>query len=153
MHGKLLYIQCDNDEAPSLAAYDKRSGEEVWRVPRDENSNWATPYIWANSPRTELIAAGGTAMRSYDPNSGKLLWQLEAGGRTASTPVSEGDTLYVDSYDRLTGMRGVLVAIKPGAEGEISRDAGEASAHHIAWSAPMKGNRIASPTICNGLIY
>jgi outer membrane protein assembly factor BamB len=153
MYGDMVYIQCDNDEASSLTAFNKRNGEEVWRVPRDENSNWATPYIWRNTLRTELVTAGGTAMRSYDPKTGKLLWQLEGGGRTASTPVSDGERLYVDSYDRLTGMSGMLIAVKPGAAGNVAIDGDETSARAIAWSAPMKGNRIASPTVCQGFIY
>jgi outer membrane protein assembly factor BamB len=148
-----VYLQCDNDEASTLIAFDVRNGEEAWRVPRDENSNWATPYFWRNKLRTELVTAGGTAMRSYDPATGELLWQMEGGGRTASTPTSDGELLFVDSYDRLTGMRGVVAAIKPGASGDISPAGKEAGSEHLAWTASVGGSRIASPVVCREFLY
>jgi outer membrane protein assembly factor BamB len=154
MHGDLVFIQCDNDEHSWIMALDKRTGDEVWRTDRDENSNWGTPYIWKNSRRTELVVAGGTAMRSYDPATGKVLWHIAGSGRTASTPVSDGDLLFFDSYDRLTGSNGVVVAIKPGAEGEIPRTVGESPASEfVAWVKPMSGFRISSPTVAGGCIY
>jgi outer membrane protein assembly factor BamB len=148
-----VYLQCDNDEASSIIAFDVRTGEEAWRVPRDENSNWATPYLFRNKLRTELVTAGGTAMRSYDPKTGELLWQMEGGGRTASTPTSDGDLLFVDSYDRLTGMRGVVAAVRSGASGDISPAEKGAESEHIAWAASVGGSRIASPVVCKEYLY
>jgi outer membrane protein assembly factor BamB len=153
LFGDKVYLQCDNDEASSLIAFDVRTGDEAWRVPRDENSNWATPYIWRNKLRTELVTAGGTAMRSYNPATGDLLWQTDGGGRTASTPTSDGELLFVDSYDRLTGMRGVVAAVRPGASGDLSAEGSEASSEHIAWSESIGGSRIASPVVCNESLY
>ena len=150
--GDLVYLQCDNDEASALIAYDKRTGDEAWRVERDENSNWATPFVWRNKLRTELVTAGGTAMRSYEPRTGKLLWEIEGAGRTASTPVSDDERLYFDSYDRLTGSNGVVIAIRPGAEGKISLDP-ESPGEHVAWTQRMGGFRVASPVVCNGRLY
>ena len=58
LHEDRLYIVNDNDGQSFLAAYDKRTGEELMRVDRDEGSNWATPFIWENNLRTEIITAG-----------------------------------------------------------------------------------------------
>jgi outer membrane protein assembly factor BamB len=115
-----VYIQCDNDTASFLVALNKVTGEERWRVERDEKSNWSTPYIWKNKLRTELIAAGGNQMRSYDPKTGAELWNMKGSGRTSITPVGDKELLYIDSYDRLTGGKGILAAIRPGAVGDIS---------------------------------
>ena len=84
LFGDKVYIQCDNDEASFLVALDKRTGKDVWRVDRDEQTNWSTPYIWKNKNRTELVTAGGSKFRSYDPESGKLLWSMTGSGRTAT---------------------------------------------------------------------
>jgi outer membrane protein assembly factor BamB len=153
IHEDLVYILSDNDEQSSLRALEKRTGDEAWRVARDENSNWATPYLWRNSLRTELVIAGGTALRSYDPQTGKLLWQIAGGGRTASTPTSDGELLFFDSYDRLTGSSGAVIAIKSGAEGLIEPPSTEEPSEHVAWSKRMSGFRIASPTVCEGCVY
>ena len=148
-----VYIQCDNDDASFLVALDKKTGQDAWRVKREEKSNWATPYIWKNKARTELVTAGGDQMRSYDPESGELLWTMKGNGRTATTPVGEADLLYVDSYDRLTGGSGVFAALRAGASGDISLRAHETSNSHVAWITTIKGFRVASPTLCQECVY
>jgi len=153
LSGDFVYIQCDNDEASFLVALDKKSGETMWRVERDEKTNWSTPYIWRNRKRTELVTAGGNQMRSYDPTTGELLWSMKGSGRTATTPVGDDELLYVDSYDRLTGGSGVFAAIRPGAAGDISLDASESSNSHVAWSVPIRGYRTASPLLSKNCLY
>ena len=62
----------------------------MFRVERDEKSNWATPYVWKNSKRTELVTPGTKRNRSYDLD-GQLLWEL--GGMSSITiamPYSQG---------------------------------------------------------------
>ncbi len=39
-----LYIVNDNEETSYLLSLDATNGDEVWRVERDEASNWATPF-------------------------------------------------------------------------------------------------------------
>ena len=151
--GESVFIQCDNDKKSFLVALHKTTGDELWRVEREEKSNWSTPYIWKNKNRTELVAAGGTRMRSYDPASGKLLWELSASGRTATTPVGDEDLLYVDSYDRLTGNRGVLAAVQAGAAGDISPPAGEMTSGSVVWGVQLTSARVASPVLCGGCLY
>ncbi len=153
LFGDSVYIQCDNDHASFLVALNKMTGEERWRIKRDEKSNWSTPYLWKNKLRTELIAAGGAKMRSYDPNTGVLLWEMAGSGRTATTPVGDEEMLYVDSYDRLTGGSGVLAAIRPGAEGKISPDGKDTSDSPVAWSVRLNGYRVASPLLYQGCLY
>jgi outer membrane protein assembly factor BamB len=153
LHEGAVYIQCDNDEASFLVALDAMSGDIRWRKERDELSNLATPYVWRNRVRTELVTAGGNRMRSYDPASGEVLWEMQGQGRTATTPVGDGERLYVDSYDRLTGQRGELAAIRPGASGNISLAADESSSEFIAWSLPLTGSRMATPLAYQGSLY
>jgi outer membrane protein assembly factor BamB len=148
-----VYVQCDNEKASFLVALDKRTGDELWRAERQERTNWSTPYVWKNKQRTELVVAGGTKMRSYDPASGKLLWEMAASGRTATTPVGDDELLYVDSYDRLTGNRGVLAAIRAGASGDISLPANEVTSEFVVWSTNLTTTRVASPVLAGGCLY
>lgn len=153
LFGDKVYVQCDNEEASFLVALDKQTGHDVWRVSRDEQTNWSTPYIWRNKNRTELVTSGGGQMRSYEPESGKLLWSMTGSGRTATSPVGDAELLYVDSYDRFSGRTGVLAAIRPGASGDISLNPGETSNSHVAWSATINGFRAATPAICQQRLY
>jgi outer membrane protein assembly factor BamB len=153
LHDDFVYIQCDNDKASFLVALDKKTGEQRWRVERNEKSNWSTPYLWTNKLRRELVVAGGATICAYDPKTGELLWSMKGSGRTATTPTGDDELLYVDSYDRLTGNNGVFAAIRPGANGDISLQARETSNEHIAWSLRLRGARFASPILSQGRIY
>jgi outer membrane protein assembly factor BamB len=91
-----LFVQCDNEEKSFLVALDKKTGKELWRAERDERSGWSTPYLWKNEKRTELVAGGGRKVRSYDPATGKVLWELGGQrGRNAATPVGDEKLLFV----------------------------------------------------------
>ena len=132
LHKDRLYIVDDNDEDSSLLALDTQTGEEVWRVARDEKSNWATPYIWQHEERTEVVTPGTSKVRSYDLD-GNLLWWLKGmSSITIATPYEHHGLLYVSSGyvgDRLRP----IYAIRPGAEGDISLAEEETSNQWIAW--------------------
>lgn len=133
--GKLYYCH-DNDEASYLLALDAKSGKELWRTPRDEKSNWSTPFVWENDSRTEIVTAGSGAIRSYDLN-GSLLWSLrKMSSITIATPYAANGLLFVSSgyvgdKDR------PIYAIKPGASGDISLEDESSSNEFIVWSLPQ----------------
>lgn len=152
LYKNMLYMQIDNEEQSFLAALDAKTGEEQWRVERDEKSNWGTPIIWENSIRTELIAPGGKA-RSYNPENGNLYWELDMqGGRNISSPTPVSDMLVIGNEKRSNG-GGTLFGIKAGASGDISLKEGENSNEWVVWSIPESGIAMASPLIYKGLIY
>ena len=63
VHKDRVYIVNDNDDQSFIAAYDARTGAEVWKVNRDEGSNWTTPLVWENgsAPRLSPPARARTA--------------------------------------------------------------------------------------------
>ena len=67
--GDRLFLQIDNQEQSFLVAIDTATGEDAWRVNRDELSQYSSPFLWKNSLRTELIV-GGMVYRSHDPATG-----------------------------------------------------------------------------------
>jgi len=79
LHENLLFLQCDNEDGgPGLsfiAAVDKRTGREVWRVKRDHRKTHATPLIVRTEKRVELITNGSESIISYDPKTGAELWR------------------------------------------------------------------------------
>jgi outer membrane protein assembly factor BamB len=147
-----LYLQIDNEEDSFLAALDAKTGNEIWRKSRDEKSNWGTPVIWKNSQRNELVVQG-LKTRSYNPENGDLLWELDMqGGRNITSPTAEGDILVVGNEER-RGKGGVLFGIKAGASGDISLKEDENANEFVIWSAPKSGIAMATPVIYKGLIY
>ncbi len=152
LHKGRLYIVNDNEDRSELLSLDAKTGKEVWRVERDEKSNWATPFIWNNKNRMELVTSGTRAVRSYDLN-GKLLWSLRGMSSIAiPTPVAGAGMLFVSSGyvgDRLRP----LYAIRPGASGDITLKPGETSNDFIAWSNSTAGPYNPSPLFYDGRVY
>jgi outer membrane protein assembly factor BamB len=98
LDGGRLFLQIDNEQKSFLAALDARTGDELWRQPRDERTNHSSPIVWKNRERTELVTCGSRKVRSYDPATGKLLWELSmGGGQCHASPVGDAEMLYVGS--------------------------------------------------------
>lgn len=147
-----LYILNDNDEQSFLAAYDKKTGQQLWRVEREVGTNWATPYIWENGQRTELIVSGTKAVRAYDLN-GKPLWEFNGMSSIAiPTPFSKFGLLYIAS-GYVGDQHRPVYAIKPGATGNISLKEGETSNQFIAWYLRQGGPYNPSPIVYGDIYY
>jgi outer membrane protein assembly factor BamB len=152
LHGDRIYVVNDNEEKSFVVAFDKKTGKQLWRVERDEKSNWATPYVWENAKRTELIVPGRTKVRSYDLD-GKVLWEL--GGMSSiviPTPFSQFGLLYVCSGYVGDKVRPVF-AIRPGASGDITLKEGETQSEFIAWCQPTAAPYNPSPIIYGDYFY
>jgi outer membrane protein assembly factor BamB len=147
LHNGRLYYCFDNEEQSYLLALDAEDGREVWRVERDEKSNWATPFVWETPERTEIVTAGTGQVRSYDLD-GKLLWTLSGmSSITIATPYEAGGLLYVSSGYVMDPLKPIY-AIRPGASGDISLAEGQTTSPWIAWSQPK-----AAPYNPSTLVY
>ncbi len=147
LHGDRLYVVSDNEEDSYLVALDKRTGQEVWRIERDEKSNWATPFIWENELRSEIITPGTGMVRSYDLD-GNLLYQFGGcSSITVATPYSQLGLLYVSSGYILDNRKPIF-ALRPGASGDISLEGDQTSNPYIVWC-----QRQAAPYNPTTLVY
>ena len=152
LHADRLYYVNDNDEESYLLCLDTSNGEELWRIPRDEKSNWATPYVWENELRTEIVTAGTGQVRSYDL-SGELLWTLTGmSSITIGTPYAADGLLYVTSGYVLDPLRPIY-AIRPGAEGDITLAEDETSNEFIAWADRQAGPYNPTTLVYEGRLY
>ena len=156
LDGERLFLQIDNEEKSFLVALNAETGDELWRVSRDERTNHSSPVVWKNKVRTELVTSGSRKVRSYDPATGKILWELEIGGRCYSSPVGDAEMLYVGSEPGMGmngGGGGGLFAVKAGATGDLTLKEHETSNAGIAWSTPRGGPEKASPLLYQGHLY
>ena len=130
LHQDRLFIVNDNEKESFIFAVDKKTGKQLWRVARQERSNWSTPYLWQHDQRAEIVTIGTNRVRSYDPD-GKVLWELAGtSGLVSLMPLSKHGLLYVGAGYHY----GPLYAVRPGASGDISLKPGETSNQWIAWS-------------------
>ncbi len=148
-----LFVQVDNEEQSFLVALDAETGDEIWRVERDELTNYSTPYLWKNRVRTELVT-GGKRARAYDPATGEVLWEIQMGGHyNIPSPTADQNLLFMGNAG-YRDVKGTYFAIKAGAEGDITPDSGQHTSAGVAWSNPdasFLGS--PSPLLYNGLIY
>jgi outer membrane protein assembly factor BamB len=152
LHKDRLYVVSDNEEKSFLIALEAATGKEIWRVTREEKSNWATPFIWENPQRTELITCGTNRVRAYDLD-GKLRWEL--GGMssiTIPTPSARHGLLYVSSGYVLDKKQPIF-AIRPDASGDITLKDDESSNRGIAWSLKKAGPYNPSPLVYGDHLY
>ncbi|MDP6537974.1 MAG: PQQ-binding-like beta-propeller repeat protein [Planctomycetota bacterium] len=150
-HEGRLFVVNDNEDASYLMALDAKSGETLWRIERDEASNWATPFVWETDERTELVTAGSRRVRSYDLD-GAPLWELAGMSRiTIATPYAAGGLLYVTSGFVMDRSRPVY-AIRPGATGDIS-PGGERGEQALAWSLERGAPYNPSTLVYDGRLY
>ena len=152
LDGDRLFVQCGNEKQSFLVALDKKNGEELWRVERAEKTSWSTPFIWHNKERTELVVCGGNRVRSYDPATGKQLWELGGfQGQFQASPVADAELLYVGCANPF-GPR-PLIAVRAGASGDLTLKAGETNNAGVAWSRPQGGPAISSALLYQGYLY
>jgi outer membrane protein assembly factor BamB len=147
-----IYIVNDNEKESFLVALDARTGKEIWRVNRDEPSNWATPFVWENEKRTEIVTPGRKKIRSYDLG-GNLLWELSGMSKIViPTPFSRFGLLYVTSGYVMDKDRPIY-AIRPGAAGDITPKENENSSPYLAWHKKVGGPYNPSPIIYGDYFY
>jgi len=147
-----LFVVNDNETQSFIAAYDTRTGREIWKHERENGTNWVTPFVWKNDQRVELIVPGSIKTRSYDLD-GKVLWEL-TGMSTIDipTPFAAHGLLFINSGYVADSLRPVY-AIRPGASGDISLKGDESSNTFIVWSHPTLGSYNPSSLVYGDLYY
>jgi len=152
LHGNRLYVVSDNEEQSYLLALDKVTGTEVWRVDRDEKSNWSSPYVWDNELRSEIVTTGSGKVRAYDLE-GKLLWWFKGmSSITIATPYADAGLLYVTSGFIVDKSRPIY-AIRPGGSGDISLQPGQTNNSSIAWCQPLAAPYNPTTLVYDGRLY
>jgi outer membrane protein assembly factor BamB len=144
LYGNTLIVTWDHEGPSFITALDALTGEPKWKVDRDEPTTWATPFVVEHGGRTQVITNGTNRVRSYDLETGELIW--ECGGQVTNpipSPVIQDNLVYVT-----TGYRGyALYAIPLDAKGDIS------GTDKIAWHRNEGTPYIASPMLYQGILY
>lgn len=147
----VLIIQCDVLENSFLAAFDVKTGKELWKTKRDEYPGWCTPNIYKNGEKI-LIAVNGYKHRGgYDFETGKEVWRMSGGGDVPiPTPVIGKDLIY---YNSAHGPSSPILAIRTDAAGDISLKQGEKSNEFVQWSIPRGGSYIHTLLLYRNRLY
>lgn len=118
--GDALIFQADQDTASFLLAVSPKTGEVMWKRERPEAQHgYSTPVVYRpkNGPE-QLIVSSSYQVAGFSVKSGEKLWWVDGmAWQAKSTPVVEGDMLYVHSWmAELNEIAGKLPKDKPWEE-------------------------------------
>ena len=145
LHEDSLIIQRDHEGESYIVVLDKSTGEEKWRAERDERSSWPQPIVVPYEGREQLVTSS-TRMRSYDLETGDLIWEAGGLGPNAIPAVINVNNEMVIA---MTGYRDPnLLAIRLGGKGDITDDA-----DFLKWTNERGNAYSASPVLHDGILY
>ena len=155
VHDGRVYLVNDNEKAPSITALDAKTGAEIWTTPRaiagQRGSSWMTPFVWANPQRTEIVTTQMGAAVAYGLD-GKEIWRINGLPMPTASAFAADGLLYVGAGSQGDGNR-PLMAIKPGATGDISLKPGTTSNDFIVWMQPRAAGYTPSALAHGGKVY
>ena len=145
LYRDLLIVLWDHEGDSFIVAFDKRTGRERWRTPRDEKTSWTSPLVVELEEGAQVVTSATGAVRGYDVDTGRLLWQDEGVTQNAiPSPVAADGVVFVPS-----GYRGNrLAAIDLSAAGGDLRESGA-----VIWSVDRDTPYVSSPLLHDGLLY
>ena len=93
--GAHVVVAADYEKGGFLVAFDRVTGEEAWRVKRDEMINYSTPVLTTVDGKEQILLGGNLSVTSYEPASGKLLWKAPGPSKaTCATLVTDGTRVF-----------------------------------------------------------
>jgi outer membrane protein assembly factor BamB len=146
LYGNTLVVVWDHLNQPSyVIALDKRTGKELWRVDHPEMDTWATPLVVTHNRRQQVIVNAMNRVRSFDLESGKLVW--EGPGTTMNvipSAVSGNGMVFIMSGFRGNNLKAIKLA---DAKGDI------AGTGAIAWELDRDTPYVPSPLLYDNILY
>jgi outer membrane protein assembly factor BamB len=146
LYENLVILQCDQEygEGSFIAAVDKKTGKEVWRVSRDQRRSWATPLLIKTAQRTEMVTSGPNKIISYDPSTGRELWSAPGViSNPIPSPVAGQGLVFVTAGSDAKR----AFAIRLGGSGDL------AGTSNLVWSYDKGTAYVPSPILYNEYLY
>jgi len=151
IHSGRVILQCDVQKDSFLAAFDVKTGDQLWRTPRDEVPTWSTPTIYEHDGKTRIAVNGFKHIGGYDFLTGKEVWRMKGGGDIPTpTPVVAHALLFFTSSH---GGMSPIYAVRAAATGEVTLEGGATSNDGVAWSYPRAGCYMPTPIAYGDHLY
>jgi len=148
-----VIVNCDSDDDSYIAAFEKTTGDPVWRTERNEGASWATPFLFEAAGRTTVVTNARRRMRGYEAATGKLLWECAGGSMIpVPSPVATRDLVFLSSGHNLFPRR-PIVAVRPEASGDITPAKGQTGSQGVAWRHSKGGAYVTSPIAVGDYLY
>ena len=140
-----LFVVWDHQGESFIIALNKRTGEEVWRMKRDEIDSWATPLVVEHGGRAQVVTGAMRGVRAYDTETGQIVW--ETSGLTMNpipSPVAADGLVILMSGFRGNSLKAIRLA---DAKGDIT------GTPAIVWTLDRDTPYVPSPLLYDGILY
>ena len=122
----MVILVCDQQQESFLVAVNAKTGQVHWRRSRPEaKSGHSSPVLYApEGGPLQVLVAGSFLLTSYDVMTGEKLWWV--GGlpfEMKSTPVMNGDTLFVNGFALSLNQPGQLIDVESWDDAVAAHDA------------------------------
>ena len=139
----IMTVDCKGDGA-RLVALHRKTGKVIWRVGRPgDKESYASPLVARVAGRDQLFIIGPDNTRSYDPGTGKFLWQCDGPAEFDAATIGIGaDTVYsTGGYPEKA-----LLAIRADGSGNVTGT-------HLRWKSDRKAGYVPSPLVAGAFVY
>jgi hypothetical protein len=144
LHGNTLVVPWDHEDDSFIVAFDATNGREKWRQPREEITTWGTPLMVPYAGRVQVVTNGMNRVRSYDLETGEVLWECGGQGPNPIPSPVVMDNLAI----AMTGFRSFAAyAIPLDSRGDIT------NTDKPAWKLTDGTPYVASPLLYDGILY
>jgi hypothetical protein len=132
----LVIVNGDHDGDAYLVALDRRTGNTVWKTPRENRTrSYCVPIIRQLDDRTQMILSGNKCVASYDPHDGSRHWIIDG-------PTEQFVASLVDNGKLLFMTAGFpehhIFAIRPDGHGNVTET-------HVVWRTQKGCSYVPSP--------
>ena len=139
-----VIMTADLKGAAALVALHRKTGKVIWRVARPgTKESYASPLVARVAGRDQVFVIGPDNTRSYDPGTGKFLWECDGPAEyCAATVAFDKDVVYsTGGYPEKA-----LLAIRAGGSGKVTRT-------HLKWKSDRKAGYVPSPLVGGAFVY
>ena len=144
LHDDRVIIKFDHEGESFIVALNKATGDELWRTARNEITSWSPPLVVDHGGRKQVVVAATQKVRSYDFETGGLIWEVAGLGRNQiPAPVHQDDMVYVMSGF----MAPNLMAIRLDGLGDLT------GTDAIVWSNKQANAYTPSPVLFDNQLY
>jgi outer membrane protein assembly factor BamB len=139
--GEHVILNIDQDGAAEVVAFDRKTGEEVWKRSRQAfRACYTTPFVLEREGKQEVIVSSTAGVTAYDPKDGTVIWNWTwvwkldptapkvKGKKSKGEPLRQvGGPIYHDGMIFAISGDGSgdrhMVAIKAGTTGDVTETA------------------------------
>lgn len=144
LHDDSLIVNWDHEGQSFIVALDAKTGDEKWKVERDEPTSWSTPLIVGDGEKTQVVVSAMNHVTGYDIANGKVLWTCAGlSVNCVPSPVTQDGIVFCMSNYR----QSAALAIPLNSRGDVR------AKKQVLWEREGGTPYCPSPLLYDGRLY